>query len=386
MILSIPISAPNSKHTVGEQTVHPLSGCTSETRHRSHSILQASQDLNAQGINEHCFSKVMSVSQVSISPLEPLSEPSELSLHLAAQTFSSEECEEATTATTEENAAIDTTGMNVLLSATTPTETPDLAAQAQNLTQSILNMAEKSVASFNKVNPLEVKGEAKTTSPAQANALLNTSPQQQDIQTSQTASANARVNNSAVDFQALLNQPAQGQATTAPLNVQTSAPSAQAVSAATVAHAHTQGSEWAAVKVDTSAGKWGEQMMQVLHDRVTLQAQQSVQEAKIRLDPPDLGKLDLLVRVEGDRLSVQINANTAATREALMQVSERLRTELQEQNFVHVDVNVGADQGQERHQQQMNDGDTTIFAARESSAFQSNTTTNYSEHWLNTQA
>ncbi|MCX8926013.1 flagellar hook-length control protein FliK, partial [Vibrio parahaemolyticus] len=162
----------------------------------------------------------MSVSQVSISPLEPLSEPSELSLHLAAQTFSSEECGEATTATTEENAAIDTTGMNVLLSATTPTETPDLAAQAQNLTQSILNMAEKSVASFNKVNPLEVKGEAKTTSPAQANALLNTSPQQQDIQTSQTASANARVNNSAVDFQALLNQPAQGQATTAPLNVQ----------------------------------------------------------------------------------------------------------------------------------------------------------------------
>ncbi|MDW2313157.1 flagellar hook-length control protein FliK, partial [Vibrio sp. 1075] len=50
------------------------------------------------------------------------------------------------------------------------------------------------------------------------------------------------------------------------------------------------------------------------------------------------------------------------------------------------DVNVGADQGQERHQQQMNDEDTTIFAARESSAFQSNITTNYSEHWLNTQA
>ncbi|WP_274015433.1 flagellar hook-length control protein FliK [Vibrio parahaemolyticus] len=332
------------------------------------------------------FSQRSASGQTPLNQSAALSEQAVPSFRLAAQTFSSEERKEATTATTEENAAVDTTGMNVLLSATTPTETPDLAAQAQTLTQGMLNMAEKSVASFNKVNPLEVKGEAKTTSPAQANALLNTSPQQQDIQTSQTTSANARVNTSAVDFQALLNQPAQGQATTAPLNVPTSAPSAQAVSAATVAHAHTQGSEWAAVKVDTSAGKWGEQMMQVLHDRVTLQAQQSVQEAKIRLDPPDLGKLDLLVRVEGDRLSVQINANTVATREALMQVSERLRTELQEQNFVHVDVNVGADQGQERHQQQMNDEDTTIFAARESSAFQSNTTTNYSEHWLNTQA
>ncbi|EMA2437417.1 flagellar hook-length control protein FliK [Vibrio parahaemolyticus] len=322
----------------------------------------ASEGRITQAKDVQGFSQRTASGQTPLNQSAALSEQAVPSFRLAAQTFSSEERKEA------------------------PTETPDLAAQAQTLTQGMLNMAEKSVASFNKVNPLEVKGEAKTTSPAQANALLNTPPQQQDVQISQTTSANARVNTSAVDFQALLNQPAQGQATTAPLNVQTSAPSAQAVSAATVAHAHTQGSEWAAVKVDTSAGKWGEQMMQVLHDRVTLQAQQSVQEAKIRLDPPDLGKLDLLVRVEGDRLSVQINANTAATREALMQVSERLRTELQEQNFVHVDVNVGADQGQEHHQQQMNDEDTTIFAARESSAFQSNTTTNYSEHWLNTQA
>ena len=125
--------------------------------------------------------------------------------------------------------------------------------------------------------------------------------------------------------------------------------------------------------------------MQVLQDRVTLQAQQNLQEAKIRLDPPELGKLDLLVRVEGDRLSVQINANTAATREALMQVSERLRTELQEQNFVHVDVNVGSDQGQERHAHDGSQEEATVFAARETNAFQSNTT-NYSEHWLNTQA
>ena len=129
-------------------------------------------------------------------------------------------------------------------------------------------------------------------------------------------------------------------------------------------------------------------MIQVLQDRVTFQAQQNLQEAKIRLDPPDLGKLDLLVRVEGDRLSVQINANTAVTREALMQVSDRLRAELQEQNFVHVDVNVGSDQGQERqgYSDENQQEDPTIFSARESNAFQANTTTNESEHWLNTQA
>ncbi|WP_172567176.1 flagellar hook-length control protein FliK [Vibrio fluvialis] len=143
--------------------------------------------------------------------------------------------------------------------------------------------------------------------------------------------------------------------------------------------------EWASVRIDTQAGKWGEQMLQVLHDRVTLQAQQNLQEAKIRLDPPDLGKLDLVVRVEGDRLSVQINANASATREALMQVSDRLRAELQSQNFVHVDVNVGSDQGGQRQSSSHDDAAaSTIFAARDSA--DEPFTSSLSEHWLSTHA
>ncbi|WP_275722525.1 flagellar hook-length control protein FliK [Vibrio furnissii] len=143
--------------------------------------------------------------------------------------------------------------------------------------------------------------------------------------------------------------------------------------------------EWASVRIDTQAGKWGEQMLQVLHDRVTLQAQQNLQEAKIRLDPPDLGKLDLVVRVEGDRLSVQINANAAATREALMQVSDRLRAELQSQNFVHVDVNVGADQGGQRQSSSQDEAAThPIFAARNTG--DEPFTASLSEHWLSTHA
>jgi flagellar hook-length control protein FliK len=146
----------------------------------------------------------------------------------------------------------------------------------------------------------------------------------------------------------------------------------------------TASAEWASVRVDTSAGKWGEQMLQVLNDRVTLQAQQNLQEAKIRLDPPDLGKLDLMVRVEGDRLSVQINANAAATREALLQVSERLRAELQNQNFVHVEVNVGSDKGREGQHNPQSDDEMTVFSA--SNHQNDNTTFTQSEHWLSTQA
>ena len=145
--------------------------------------------------------------------------------------------------------------------------------------------------------------------------------------------------------------------------------------------------EWAPVRVDTQAGKWGEQMLQVLNDRVTLQAQQNLQEARIRLDPPDLGKLDLMVRVEGDRLSVHINANAAATREALMQVSERLRAELQNQNFMHVDVQVGSGDSQHSSPNHTQDDESTIFASRsigDDANFNASSFT--SEHWLHTQA
>ncbi|MBY8140733.1 flagellar hook-length control protein FliK [Vibrio fluvialis] len=179
---------------------------------------------------------------------------------------------------------------------------------------------------------------------------------------------------------AALNQvinPASGAASNGQAQTQVNASNA----ATTMVHAP----EWASVRIDTQAGKWGEQMLQVLHDRVTLQAQQNLQEAKIRLDPPDLGKLDLVVRVEGDRLSVQINANAAATREALMQVSDRLRAELQSQNFVHVDVNVGSDQGSQRHSSSQDDAAaSTIFAARDSA--DEPFTSSLSEHWLSTHA
>ncbi|EKO3372116.1 flagellar hook-length control protein FliK [Vibrio fluvialis] len=179
---------------------------------------------------------------------------------------------------------------------------------------------------------------------------------------------------------AALNQvinPASGAASNGQAQTQVNASNA----ATTVVHAP----EWARVRIDTQAGKWGEQMLQVLHDRVTLQAQQNLQEAKIRLDPPDLGKLDLVVRVEGDRLSVQINANAAATREALMQVSDRLRAELQSQNFVHVDVNVGSDQGGQRQSSSQDDAAaSTIFAARDSA--DEPFTSSLSEHWLSTHA
>lgn len=124
--------------------------------------------------------------------------------------------------------------------------------------------------------------------------------------------------------------------------------------------------------------------MQVLHDRVSVQAQQNMQQAQIRLDPPDLGKMDLLVRVEGDKLSVQINASTTATREALMQVSDRLRAELQNHNFLHVDVNVGSGNTPRDPSNHSNEQQAMIIDSNEHSDQQLSLSP--SEHWLSTHA
>ncbi|MEH0714971.1 flagellar hook-length control protein FliK [Vibrio owensii] len=263
--------------------------------------------------------------------------------------------------------------------------TTDLATQALALIQGISKTALKQ-GETNQITQVSAGQASQSTNVGnQANPMLNAT--MQESQNAPQTSTTSALKVSASDLQTLLNQPAQGQVLAANSQVlATTGTATHSNPASPLAATQAQGAEWAAVRVDTSSGKWGEQMMQVLQDRVTLQAQQNLQEAKIRLDPPELGKLDLLVRVEGDRLSVQINANTAATREALMQVSERLRTELQEQNFVHVDVNVGSDQGQERQAHDGAQEEANIFAARETNAFQTHTTTNYSEHWLNTQA
>ncbi|MFZ3504321.1 flagellar hook-length control protein FliK [Vibrio harveyi] len=293
----------------------------------------------------------------------------------------------ADTETTEQGSSSEDAPVDALFSSQAPATPANLAAQAQALMQGMVKAAGKQGES-GQVTTKAINGSTQATSTAtQPHSTLGAATPTSENQSIAKASATNQVKVSAADLQTLLNQPVQGQPLTA--NAQVQSPTAHAAHTnptTPLAATQAQGAEWAAVRVDTSSGKWGEQMMQVLQDRVTLQAQQNLQEAKIRLDPPELGKLDLLVRVEGDRLSVQINANSAVTREALMQVSERLRTELQEQNFVHVDVNVGSDQGQERHAHDGNQEEASIFAARESNTFQSNTTTNYSEHWLNTQA
>ncbi|MFS2123420.1 flagellar hook-length control protein FliK [Pseudomonas sp. Pseusp97] len=100
---------------------------------------------------------------------------------------------------------------------------------------------------------------------------------------------------------------------------------------------------------------WGEQMVGALRDNVELQLGQRVQNATIRLDPPELGAMEILVRHEAGQLNVQISASNGDVVRLLQNTSERLRQELVGQNFLQVNVQVSSDsqpgqQGQQHRQ------------------------------------
>ena len=105
------------------------------------------------------------------------------------------------------------------------------------------------------------------------------------------------------------------------------------------------------VRLQAPESRWGEQMLQALRNNVEMQLQQRVQHASIRLDPPELGGLDILLSHESGRLSVQISAANGDVARLLQQTSERLRQELVGQNFLHVEVQVSSN-GQQGRQGQ----------------------------------
>lgn len=106
-----------------------------------------------------------------------------------------------------------------------------------------------------------------------------------------------------------------------------------------------------AVKLQAPEAKWGEQMLHALRENVGMQLQQKIQSATIRLDPPELGSMEILLSHESGRLNVQLTAVNADVARLLQQTSDRLRQELISQHFVQVNVQVGADSGGQQGQQ-----------------------------------
>ncbi|WP_145542362.1 flagellar hook-length control protein FliK [Yersinia alsatica] len=113
-----------------------------------------------------------------------------------------------------------------------------------------------------------------------------------------------------------------------------------------------------------SQPEWSQQLRTVLGERLQLQLESKMQHATIRLDPPDMGKIDISVHMEGGKLQVHINASQGDVYRALQQSSAELRQTLTGQNSAAVEVQISANSQQQQRQQQHQKPHDAILAAR----------------------
>lgn len=103
------------------------------------------------------------------------------------------------------------------------------------------------------------------------------------------------------------------------------------------------------VPVTVGSPQWS----QAVGDKVLWLAAQNVSSAEIRLDPPELGPMQVKVSVNQDQASITFTSPHPAVREALDQQLHRLREMFSEQglNLVNVDVSDKSFAQQEREQE-----------------------------------
>lgn len=102
--------------------------------------------------------------------------------------------------------------------------------------------------------------------------------------------------------------------------------------------------------VDREQQQWAQQLKSALGERLQIQLKDQVQHATIRLDPPEMGKIDIALKLDNGRVQVQISASHAEVYRALQQTSSDLRQSLTEQNFMQVNVQVSSQSGQQQQQ------------------------------------
>lgn len=100
-----------------------------------------------------------------------------------------------------------------------------------------------------------------------------------------------------------------------------------------------------------------------LGQRLQMMVGQNIQTAEIRLDPPELGALDVKIKVSNDVASVHITTAHSHVREALETAVPRLREMFAENGLSLGDVNVGQESfAQQQNEAQEQDMSGTVVA------------------------
>ena len=95
-------------------------------------------------------------------------------------------------------------------------------------------------------------------------------------------------------------------------------------------------------------------------ERIQWMVSRNVQQAEIKLTPPEMGPLEIKISVQNDQTQVQFVANHAATRDALEASIPRLREMFGEINLNLANVDVNQQQGGETSAQETGDDQSQV--------------------------
>ncbi|PKG56108.1 flagellar hook-length control protein FliK [Shewanella sp. GutDb-MelDb] len=131
---------------------------------------------------------------------------------------------------------------------------------------------------------------------------------------------------------------------------------------ATNTRANSAVAQWGPVSVSQAAPmlQQAHEMLSPLREQLRFQIDQQIKQAELRLDPPELGKIELNIRLDGDKLHIQMHAANAAVRDALLTGLDRLRAELAADHGGQIDVDISHG---ESPQEQTQQGSKSAIAA-----------------------
>lgn len=137
--------------------------------------------------------------------------------------------------------------------------------------------------------------------------------------------------------------------------------------------------QWQSLSLHTPVTQWGNALFNTLQDKLTLQLGQQIQRAQIRLDPPQLGSIELRITIDGDKTSIQLLAGQPQVREAMQQTAELLRLSLGQHtgDASLIDVQVGEFSQQQRFFSEEVEPATLVIAGDDESSADSRAPVNH---------
>jgi flagellar hook-length control protein FliK len=94
------------------------------------------------------------------------------------------------------------------------------------------------------------------------------------------------------------------------------------------------------VKLAGPPTAWRQSLQEALGERMHLQVGKGIEQAVIRLEPPQMGRIDIAIRHSAGALEVNISATNSEVLRQLQTVSENLRSDLSQRQFTEVAVTV----------------------------------------------